>query len=537
MIARLTSLPRRIVALLLVMVTLAVGVPASMVVLAQDVSQMSNDEQKDWLTGFVQDRLSTPERQIRLSNIDGALGSEVSIREITISDTEGVWLRVNNARLNWNQAALFLGRLEVRSLAADSIEYLRNPIASNQVDLPPAEAGTLEIPQLPVAVILQELSIPKVTFGEQVFGLGSEISLNGAFTLSGGDLDAKLAIVRLDGPGGTLDLNVAYKRADNSVDLNVKLVEPENGLMANLLNIDGRPAMELSLVGAGPVADLQTQLELKANGQTALSGGATVTQAAEGFAIAADLRGPLSTLMAEPYRPFFGAETALTANALVRSGGGLSISGLKVTGGQLSLEASAETTADNFLRQLTLNAIVADTAGGLVTLPVPGSATQVQAAQMAIDFGRDNSEDWTSTLSINGFQTAGFAADTIGLTIGGVAANLSDPATRRLTFNGDGTVDGIAASEEVEAALGKSIGFGIAGLWNAGEPIKLAQFRVAGQALTAALSGVIDGLDFKGDIGIETSSIAPFSGLAERDLSWCAQPQGQRQHQPGFGRV
>ncbi|MCS6762112.1 MAG: hypothetical protein MO846_09125 [Candidatus Devosia symbiotica] len=77
------------------------------------------------MIGFVQDQLSTLERQIRLSNIDGALGSDVTVREITISDAEGVWLRMNNARLNWNQAALFLGHLEVRSLSADSIEYLR----------------------------------------------------------------------------------------------------------------------------------------------------------------------------------------------------------------------------------------------------------------------------------------------------------------------------------------------------------------------------------------------------------------------------
>src|SRR5690606_630889 len=114
------------------------AVPVALV--AQD---MNNEEQKDWLTSFVQDRLSTPERQIRLSNIDGVLGSDVSIREITISDAEGVWLRVNNASLNWNQAALFTGRLEVNSLRADSIEYIRNAIpVEGAVDLPPPEAGT-----------------------------------------------------------------------------------------------------------------------------------------------------------------------------------------------------------------------------------------------------------------------------------------------------------------------------------------------------------------------------------------------------------
>ncbi|UXN75185.1 hypothetical protein N8D56_10030 [Devosia sp. A8/3-2] len=294
--------------------------------------------------------------------------------------------------------------------------------------------------------------------------------------------------------------------------------EPADGVIANLLNIENRPAMNLSLKGSGPVADLRTELVLQANQRTALSGVATVTQQPEGFAIAADLRGPLSTLMAEPYRPFFGAETALTANALVRSAGGLSISGLKLTGGQLALEASAETTSDNFLRQLVLNATVADPAGGPVTLPVPGSATSVQSAQFNVDFGSGNSEDWTSNLSIGGFQSPGFAADTLALTMGGVAANLSDPATRRLTFNGDGALSGIAASEEVEAALGDSIGTGIAGLWNAGQPVQLAQFRVVGKALTAALQGQLDGLDFNGDIGLQTSSISPFSGLAGREL-------------------
>ena len=118
------------------------AVPVALV--AQD---MSNEEQKDFLTNFVQDRLSTPERQIRLSNIEGALGSDGSIREITISDAEGVWLRVNNASLNWNQGALFGGRLEVNSLRADSIEYIRNAIPVEcAVDLPPPEAGSLEIP-------------------------------------------------------------------------------------------------------------------------------------------------------------------------------------------------------------------------------------------------------------------------------------------------------------------------------------------------------------------------------------------------------
>jgi translocation and assembly module TamB len=501
----------------LVVVMCGVGLVAP-VALAQDVGGTASEEDKGFLANLLQDRLSTPERQIGISNIDGALGSDISIREITIADQQGVWLRVSNARLTWNQAALFFGRLEVSSLTADSIDYIRNAVPAEGVDLPPPEAGTFQIPDFPVAVILQQLSVPKVTFGQNVFGLGSEISLAGGFTLDDGNLSTNLDVVRLDGPGGTLDLDLIYTGETNVIDLGLSLVEPENGVLANLLNIENRPAISLTLKGAGPVEDLRTDLVLQANGQTALAGIATIQQQAEGLAVDADLSGPLAMLVAEQYRPFFGAETALSANALVRSEGGFSISGLRLSGGQLSLEAAADTTADNFLRTLALNAVIADPNGAPVTLPVPGSATRVNTAQLAIAFGGEGSEDWNATLAVAGYATDGFAADNVALTVGGVASNLNDPLTRRVTFNGDGSVSGIAASDEVEAALGDNIGIGIAGLWNAGQPVELAEFRVAGEALAAMLSGQLSGLDFAGDIALETASISPFSGLAGREL-------------------
>src|SRR5690606_38921117 len=176
-------------------------------------------------------------------------------------------------------------------------------------DLPPPEASALDIPEFPVAIQIGELAVPSVTFGAGVFGLGSQISLAGSITLDGGNLDTVLDVERLDGPGGTLDLDIAYRRDGNTVDLGFSLVEPPNGVIANLLNIEDRPAVTLTLDGEGPVADLTAQMRLLANDREALAGTAIIAQQADGLAIDADLGGPLSTLMAAPYRPFFGAET------------------------------------------------------------------------------------------------------------------------------------------------------------------------------------------------------------------------------------
>lgn len=493
---------------------------AALPLVAQDNAPQTAEAEKNGFVRFVEDRLSTPERQIRLSNIEGVLSSDASIDEITIADEEGVWLRVSKAAINWNQGALFAGRLEIRTLTAESIDFLRNPVpAEGAADLPPPEAGGIAVPELPVAVILEKLDVPKVTFGASVFGLGSAISVSGNIRLEGGSLDTALAINRLDGPGGTLGIKVQYVRGDGSVDIGLDLVEPPDGIIANLLNIEGRPEVRLSLAGKGPISDLATQLTLDAGGIRALTGTANVQQAQAGFAVDADLHGPVATLVPKAYREFFGAETALRAKGLVRSAGGITLDSLSLTGGQLALTASAETTPDNFLSALNLAARIADPSGGKVLLPVAGADTQVGSADIAIDFGGNGSDAWSATVKARDFENATLGARDLTITAGGVAADLADPANRRVTFNGDGVLAGVSARDkDVAAALGSDIGFGIAGLWNAGTPVELAEFRLEGKALSLLLAGAIDDFVFDGTVGLKTATLSTFSGLAGRDL-------------------
>jgi len=504
---------RRLISMAIIGGGLALAVP----LVAQD--QMSPEQQKDWLVQFVEGQLSTPDRQIRLSNIDGALSSQASIREVTISDKDGVWLRINNAAIDWDQGALFTGRLLVHQLSADSIEYLRNAVASGDVKLPPAEAKALQVPEFPVAIELDKLSVPKVTFGDGVFGLGSEISLAGSLKLEGGSLTSVLDVTRLDGPGGKLAANVGYTKADNSVDVAVTLTEPPNGIVANLLNIEGKPEIALSVTGKGPVDNLVTSMALDAGGKRVLEGSATIAGVADGLSISADLGGPIGTLVAPDFRAFFGAQTRLQVAALVKGAGGVEVSTLKLSGGQLALEGNLATTSDGFLNRLMLSGIVADPNEAPVVLPVPGGSTTIQRADLKVDFGGAGGDDWTANVAAQGFTNGDLAARDVSLSASGVAENLTDPAQRRVTFNVDGTVAGIASKDAgVTAALGDSAGFGLAGLWTAGQPVKIAELRLVGKALTLALNGDIDDNVFAGSISIETSSIAPFSGLAERDL-------------------
>lgn len=517
---------RRLFAIVLAVFSLAAAAPAqegegeSLMDMLARATQLNEEEQRGRLVQFVENQISSPDRQIRLSGINGALSSNASIDQITISDTEGIWLIVENAALQWNQGALLFGRLEIQSLSADSIAYIRNPVTTEEPSGPAPEAGGFSVPDFPVAIILQSLSVPEVRFGEQVFGLGSEISIAGSMTLDDGTIDAVLDIERLDGPGGALDLDLQYANDTRQIDLGLALVEPQNGIIANLLDIQGRPEIALGLEGSGLIDDLDVALTFDADGNRILTGQGTLDQGAEGLSIIADLRGPLSTILPAAYVDFFGPETALSLEALVREAGGFEISDLRLTGGDLSLLANAATTADGFLSRLDISGEIASSSGQPVILPVPGASTRVDRARFDVDFGTDGSEEWTGRFELLGFDTPDFGAQSFVLNASGIAADLEDPETRRVTFNGDGSIEGVTStSEEIEQAFGSTIGFGVAGLWEAGDPVTLAQLRLVAQALSLEMAGLVEDSVFNGDISLTTESLAPFSGLAGRDLS------------------
>ena len=97
---------------------------------------------RSYFIGFVEDKLSTPNRQIRIGNIQGALSSNATIGSITIADREGVWLRITNARIVWTRSALLLGRLDVDTLAADQIDVHPQALARRRA----AGAGSRRLP-------------------------------------------------------------------------------------------------------------------------------------------------------------------------------------------------------------------------------------------------------------------------------------------------------------------------------------------------------------------------------------------------------
>lgn len=481
---------------------------------AQDKAEL----EKSYFLQYVEQKLSTPDRRINISGISGLLSSSATIGEITIADQQGVWLKIVNASIDWNRASLLLGRLDVNKLAADEIDMLRKPLPGKGVPAP--ESSGFQLPQLPVSIKLRELSVAKITFSESVFGLGSQLKLAGRLDLADGSLDTTLDINRLDGPGGEFKLAAKYANETKKLDLDLSLAEPANGIVANLLNIEGKPPVEMTLKGSGPLDKLDLALTLDADHQRVLTGTTNIRRSDDGYGFSAKLGGPIARLVPPQFRDFFGAETNLLANGVVKDSGSVSLGRLNLASNALKLDGSLATTSDGFLRRLKLDALIADQTGKTVLLPVPGAQTTVEGAKLAIAFGDDPNQKWTGSLDITGLNSPTFASQNIALDMGGVAENMDRPTSRHISFSTKGKASGITSERaDVATALGKEIDLDIQGDWLAGEPVKLSKALLSGNGLSLSIAGEIAQKIFNGTIDVDAASIAPFSGLADRQLS------------------
>lgn len=503
--------------LLAMLAGLALLMPAAPVLGQQDEAQ-----ERGLFIRFVEDQLSGPGRVIRLDGLDGALSSNASIGAITIADEVGIWLTITNASLVWNRAALLRGRLEIESLSAETIDFPRLP---QPVPAPPsAEASRLALPDLPVEIAIASLSVESIAFGEPVFGLASQLSANGRLSLVEGSLDTALAFDRLDGPGGLLALEARYDAGRRTLALDLDLDEPANGMLANLLNLEGRPSLSLSLAGEGPADNLDLALSLDAAGARALTGMAQLRGADGGTAFSSQISGTLQGLIPSAYQAFFGAQTELSLNGIVRSDGGYGLERLNLASGALSLQANGQTTADGFLSALQLDAAMRPTQGISLLLPIAGQGVRATGGSMQVRYGgsgaQDGPADWTASFGLDGLSTPTITTQRVAFSLAGTASDLADQARRSLSFAGQGGARGLASPDPALAhALGNELAMVLRGSWQAGNPLLLQTASLVGNGLYLRAAGQFSGGVFDGTLRADLASLLPFGGLADRDLN------------------
>ncbi|MDZ4094114.1 MAG: hypothetical protein U1D35_04290 [Paracoccaceae bacterium] len=307
---------------------------------------MAQEDDRGYLTAFLEDNLSSAGRKVTITGFEGALSSRATISQIAIADREGVWIILRDVVLDWSRSALLGGRVSINALTAGEIILDRLPVA--QPGLPAPEAAGFTLPELPVSVEIGRLAATKISIGAGVAGLPMEGELEAALSLIGGEGLIRLTLNRTDdAPAGWIKLAASYGNASRRLAVDLDVQEDANGIAANLLGIPGKPAVELTIKGDDPIDDFNAAVRLASAGAERLAGTVTLQAPKDGTQrFNADLGGDLAPLFLPDYADFFGPDVRLQTAGTKAQSGRLALETLSVQTSALSLDGSLVLSAD-----------------------------------------------------------------------------------------------------------------------------------------------------------------------------------------------
>jgi translocation and assembly module TamB len=191
-------------------------------------------------------------KPVEVSGISDLWSGETSIKHLRLTDGEGKpWLQITDAALSWSPRALLSGRFEASSVQAARVEIAH---------LPKGDSGGSSF-QLPIGLAIENIALPEILLGETIAGSVSRISLNGKIDAAPGlPVDADFTVKRIDGKDGSLTGTITLNPVTNELAANINAKEPEDGIMANLLRIAGRPALSVDIKGDGPLDNWKGQV-------------------------------------------------------------------------------------------------------------------------------------------------------------------------------------------------------------------------------------------------------------------------------------
>ncbi len=473
------------------------------------------DSDRGIVADLISRALSTPNNQVSIGDVDGALSSDVVIRDIVLSDRDGAWLRLDRVRLIWTRSALLLRRLEVNRLEIGRLEMLRKPLPPPPGAAPPSDAPIL--PELPLKVVVSAFQLNELALGEPLVGVAARLGATGSATLGppSEGLDLRLEARRLDQPG-EYTIRLGFVPQSTRLQIAARIDEPQGGLIARVADLPDQPPVRLDLNGDGPLDAFRSNLTFTAGPTIGAQGSANLSRvgAARNLALALDAR--IEGLVPPPVAPVFAGSTRLDGTIGIADDGAVDVPRLALVSALARLDVRGRYAADGNLDFRITAAAIPNADGRTV-------ASGTEIAKLALDASivgpargprieaSFDAEDARLPLGRLGKLSARFTATPSGA--------IADAGTR-IALVADGEATGVAlADEKLAGIVGDRVVFTLRGT---GDGAGSADF----ETLRLAMSGVE--LDYKGQAGTmrvlgRATAVLPdlsrLSALAGRSLS------------------
>ena len=127
---------------------------------------------------------------------------------------------------------------------------------------------------------------------------------------SGRLIRARARVVRTDGTPGEAELSLNYNPDQRAATAELAISEPENGIVANLLQMEGKPAFGLRLSGSGPLKDWGLITTAHLDGQRIMAIDGRVSVLEESFSLTARGKGSIGRILPPDLRQITGQNVA-----------------------------------------------------------------------------------------------------------------------------------------------------------------------------------------------------------------------------------
>lgn len=492
---------------------------------AQETEEERTDRGR--ITAFLEDSLSGAGREVVLRDFRGALSSRATASQLTIADSEGVWLTINEIVLDWNRASLLAGNFSVNEFSAKEIIVTRAPVS----EAPPSpEASGFSLPELPVSVNIGTLTAERIELGESLLGQAVEGRITASASLSDGQGQISLNAERTDdGPDGTIRLDFGYDNGSRRLVFDLDAREGAGGLVAGLLNLPGQPSVALTVQGNGPLEDFSAFLSLATDGQERLNGLVALKAVADeagapsgALGFSAELSGDPAPLFLPEYQEFFGNDVSLVAQGERAASGRTDLSRLSVRTRTLKLDGNARLAPDGLSERLDLSGEIMDPTGAPVRLPL-STPVSLRAGILGIGYDSSEGETWRVSLVGEELRLPGGVLPTVRMTGSGRIerrpGNALIGGTLRLS------AEGITLSDPaLQEAVGPTIKGETRFWWQQKSgALRIGNLVAEGAGLSLAgsaeLSGLGSGFRISGNGEAQIADLSRLAKLAGRDLA------------------
>jgi translocation and assembly module TamB len=272
---------------------------------------------QNFVANQLENFLSTDTMEVEIEGLSGALTGNIRIESVTVSDPQGAFLTARDLAMDWSPFALVRSNLSIENLTAGQIVLERLPEGQPEST---DDSGGFSLPS--ITADIENLAIEEFVLGEAIAGQRARLRAQASLELADEptSLSVNADIERLDQPG-QIALNVVYAPDQNQLTVEINASEPAGGIVATLLDIPGRPPVELTVNGSGPLSAFMANGSLTIGGEAAATLTARVDGLDEGRQVALSLNVAAQQYLPEQYQRFVEGGANLDAQVLIADNG------------------------------------------------------------------------------------------------------------------------------------------------------------------------------------------------------------------------